>query len=87
MAKTSSHKQNPAVKHLEALVSVGKWKYQILLGGGQEGLGGRLRLLGVEVRPDRLHRSPRRRREGARHKGDRALPGSDGHQPGGLLAR
>ena len=60
---------------------------QRLLGGGQEGLGERLRLLRLQVRPDRLHRSPRRRGEGARHKGDRALPGSDGHQLGGLLAR
>ena len=60
---------------------------QHLLCSGQEGLGERLGLLRLQVRPHRLHRSSRRLREGAWHKGDRALPGSDGDQLRGLLSR
>src|SRR5215218_8370783 len=60
---------------------------QHLLGGGKEGLGERVGLLRLQVRSHRLNRNPRRRREGAWHKSDRALPGSDGHQLGSLLTR
>ena len=54
---------------------------------GKKGLGERLGLLRLQVRPDGLYPSSRRRREGAQHKGDRALPWSDGHQLGCLLSR